>query len=64
MCGRDGGWRRLCYEDQKNMEDAKAWISRKEEVIRGDKGREENSVLSCPLLLVMGVEERAAFTTE
>lgn len=46
------------------MEDAKAWISRKEEVISGAKGREENSVHSCPLLLVMGVEERAAFTTE
>ena len=54
----------MCYEDQKNMEDTKAWISRKEEVISGEKGREENSVLSCPLLLVMGVEERADFTTE
>ena len=54
----------MCYEDQKNMEDTKAWISRKEEVISGEKGREENSVLSCPLLLVMGVEEGADFTTE
>ena len=43
------------------MEDAKAWISREEEIISGAKGGED-SALSCPLLLVMGVEERAAVT--
>ena len=48
----------MCYEDQ-NMEDAKAWISREEEIISGAKGGED-SALSCPLLLVMGV----AFTID
>ena len=52
----------MCYEDQ-NMEDAKAWISREEEIISGAEGGED-SALSCPLLLVMGVEERAAFTID
>ena len=42
----------------------KAWTSREEEVISDAEGRENSGLSSAPLLLVMGVEERAAFTKD